>query len=92
LCDTTEEVFLRRGVQWRKMIQGRMILLNFKCLSLPSNKNLGKISYLNSQTNSWKELKMESYMVNHEKKIFFPISHFLIFIVKNFAKINFSAK
>jgi hypothetical protein len=37
------------------------------------NKNFGKISYLNSQTNPWKELKMENNMVNHEKKIFFSI-------------------
>jgi hypothetical protein len=34
---------------------------------LPSTKNLGKISYLNSQTNPWKELK--NNMVNYEKKI-----------------------
>jgi hypothetical protein len=54
-----------------KNIQRRMIFLNFKCFSFPSNKNFGKISYLNSQTNPWKELKMENYMVNHEKKIFF---------------------
>jgi hypothetical protein len=45
-----------------------MIFLNFKCLSLPSNNNLGKICYLNSQTNPLKELKMENYVVNHEKK------------------------
>jgi hypothetical protein len=38
------------------------------CLSLPSNKKLGKISYLNSQTNPWKELTMKNYMVNYEKK------------------------
>jgi hypothetical protein len=48
-----------------------MIFLNFKCLSLPSNKNLGKICYLNSQTNPWKEVKMENYMVHHEKNFFF---------------------
>ncbi len=61
LWDTTEEVFsivgynwrgfFRCGIQWEKNIQHRIIFLNFKCLSLPSNKNLGKISYLNSQTN-----------------------------------------
>jgi hypothetical protein len=56
-----------------KNIQRRMIFLNFKCLSLPSNKNFGKISYLNCQTNPWKELKMENYIVNHEKKNFFPL-------------------
>jgi hypothetical protein len=50
-----------------------MIFLNFNCLSLPSNKNLGKISYLNSQTNAWKELKMKKYMVIHEKNFFFPL-------------------
>ncbi len=72
LWDTTEEVFSRCGIQWEKNIQRRMIFLNFKCLSLPSNKNFGKISYLNSQTNPWKELKMENYMVNHEKN-FFPL-------------------
>jgi hypothetical protein len=38
---------------------------------LPSNKKFGKISYLNSQTKPWKEIKMENYMVNHEKKFFF---------------------
>jgi hypothetical protein len=42
-----------------------MIFLNFKCLSLSSNKNLGKIS----QTIPWKELKMENCMVDHEKII-----------------------
>jgi hypothetical protein len=62
LWDTTEEVFSivgynRRGFfpLWdtmeKKNIQRRKIFLNFKCLSLPSNKNFGKISYLNSQTN-----------------------------------------
>jgi hypothetical protein len=83
LWDTTEEAFFHCGIQrkrffsvvgynGKKNIQRRMIFLNFKCLSLPSNKNFGKISYLNSQTNLWKELKMENYMVNHEKKHFFP--------------------
>ncbi len=43
--------FFRCGIQWKKNIQRRMIFLNFKCLSLPPNKNFGKISYLNSQTN-----------------------------------------
>jgi hypothetical protein len=52
-----EEFCFRCGIQWKKMIQCRMIFLNFKRLSLPSNKNLGKISYLNSQTNPWKKLK-----------------------------------
>jgi hypothetical protein len=65
LCDTTEEVFFR-------IIQRRMKFLNFKCLSLPSNKNLVKICYLNSQTNPWKEVKMENYMV-HLEKFFFSI-------------------
>jgi hypothetical protein len=65
-----------------------MIFLNFKCLSLPSNKNLGKICYFNSQTNPWKEVKMENYMVHHEKKKFFSIvgynaaEIFLIFELK----------
>ncbi len=65
-----------------------MIFLNFKCLSLPPNKNFGKICFLNSQTNPWKELKMENYMVNHEKKFFFSIvgynaaEIFLIFELK----------
>jgi hypothetical protein len=49
-----------------------MKFLNFKCLSLPTNKNLGKIYYLNSQTNPWKEVKMENCMVHHEKKFFSP--------------------
>jgi hypothetical protein len=54
LWDTTEEVFsivgyngrgfFRCGIQWEKNIQRRMIFLNFKCLSLPPNKNFGKIS------------------------------------------------
>jgi hypothetical protein len=81
LWDTTEEVFsivgyngrdfFRCGIQWKKNIQRRMIFLNFKCLSLPSNKNFGKISYMNSKTNPWKELKMENYRVNHKKKFVF---------------------
>jgi hypothetical protein len=65
--------FFRCGIQWRKIIQCSMIFLNFKCLSLPSNRNLGKINYLNSQTNPWKKLKIESYMVTHEKNNFFPL-------------------
>ncbi len=71
LWDTMEEVFFYCGIQWRKMIQCKMIFLNFKCFSLPSNRNRGKISYLNSQTNPWKKLNMENDMVNHEKKCFF---------------------
>jgi hypothetical protein len=54
-----------------KMIQCRMIFINFKCLSLSSNKNLGKISYLNSQTNPWKELEMENYWLTMKKNYFF---------------------
>jgi hypothetical protein len=54
----------------KKNLQRRLIFLNFKGLLLPSNKNLGKIGYLNGQTNPWKELKMENYMVNHEKILF----------------------
>jgi hypothetical protein len=71
-----------------------MIFLHFKCLSLPSNKNLGKISYLNSQTNPWKELNMEYYMVNYENKFFVHHSRyfFKFLYFNNFAKINFSAK
>jgi hypothetical protein len=64
LWDTAEDFFFRCGIQWkrfffhcwiqwRKMKQRRMIFLNFKFLSLPSNRNLCKISYLNSQTNPW---------------------------------------
>ncbi len=78
LSDTTEEVFFHFGIQrkrffplWDTMEKNsthRMIFLNFKCLSLPSNKNLGKICYLNSQNNPWKEVKIENYVVNHEKK------------------------
>ncbi len=97
LWDTTEEVFFHCGIQWEKNIQLRMIFLNFKCLSLPSNKNVGKISYLNSQTKPWKELIMENYMVNHEKKIFSlwdtAQQRFFKFLnLNNFTKINFSAK
>ncbi len=76
LWDTTEEgffvvgyngrSFFHCGIQWRKIIQCRMIFSNFKCLSVLSNRNLGKISYLNSQTNLWKKFKMENYMVQHE--------------------------
>jgi hypothetical protein len=62
--------FFRCGIQWKKIIQSSMIFLNFKCLSLPLNENLGKICYLNSQTYPWKELKMENYMVNHETFFF----------------------
>jgi hypothetical protein len=71
-----------------------MIFLNFKCLSLPSNKNFGKISYLNSQTSPWKELKMENYMVNHEKKKISIVGYnaaeiFLIFGLKYFHENKF---
>ncbi len=74
-----------------------MIFLNFKCLSLPSNKNFGKISYLNCQTNPWKELKMENYMVNYEKKIFSIVGYntaeiFLIFELKYFHENKFFCK
>jgi hypothetical protein len=70
------------------------IFLNFKCLSLPSNKNLGKISYLNSQTNLWKELIMTNYIVSYEEN-FVSIGGYTtatIFNLNNLAKINFSAK
>jgi hypothetical protein len=93
-----EEVFFRCGIQWKKNIQRRMIFINFKCLSLPSNKNFGKISYLNSQTNPWKELKMENYMVNHEKNVFFfhcgiqRSRDFLIFERKYFHENKFFSK
>ncbi len=63
--------FFHCGIQWRKMIQRKMIFLNFKFLSLPSNRNLGKINYLNNKTNPWEKLKIENYMVNHEKLFFF---------------------
>jgi hypothetical protein len=46
--DTTEMVFSVVGYNGEKKLQRRMVFLNFKCLSLPSNKNLGKICYLNS--------------------------------------------
>jgi hypothetical protein len=108
LWDATEEVFsivgyngrgfFRCGIQWKKNIQCRIIFLNLKCLSLPLNKNFGKNSYLNSQTNPWKELKIENYMVNHEKKIFFHCGiqrsrdFFKFLNFNNFTKINFSAK
>ncbi len=85
--DTMEEVFFRCGIQWKKIIQRSMIFLNFKCLSLPSNENLGKICYLNSQTNPWKEVKVVNYMVHHEKTFFFHCGiqrsrDFLIFELK----------
>jgi hypothetical protein len=75
-----------------------MKFLNFKCLSLPPNKNFGKISYLNSQTNPWKELKMENYMVKGENKMFSIVGHnaaeifFKFLNLNNFTKIHFSAK
>ncbi len=72
LWDTMEEVFFHCGIQWRKMIQCRVIFINFESLSLPSNRNIGKISCFNSQTNHLKKLKMENYMVTHEN-IFFPL-------------------
>jgi hypothetical protein len=72
LWDTMEEVFFHCGIQWRKRIQCRMIFLNFKCLSLSSNRNLGKISYLNSQINPWKKLKTENIWLTM-KKICFSI-------------------
>jgi hypothetical protein len=50
LYPTTQKVLFHCGIQWRKRIQRRMII-PFKCLSLPSGEYLGKISYLNIQTN-----------------------------------------
>jgi hypothetical protein len=50
LYPTTQKVLFHCGIQWRKRIQRRMII-PFKCLSLPSGENLGKISYLHIQTN-----------------------------------------
>jgi hypothetical protein len=74
-----------------------MIFSNFKCLSPPSNYNLGKISYLNSQTNPWKELKVENCIVNYGKICFLivgytPAEIFNFLNLNNFAKITFSAK
>jgi hypothetical protein len=74
LWDTTEEVFSVVGYNEKKYTM-QMIFLNFKCLSLPSNKNLGKISFLNTQTNPWKVLKMENYMVKHETNFFFVVGY-----------------
>jgi hypothetical protein len=96
-CGIQRKRFFPLWDTMEKNIQRRMIFFNFKCLSLPSNKNFGKISYLNSQTNLWNELKMENYMVNHEK-FFFPLwdttqQRFFKFLnLNNFTKINFSAK
>jgi hypothetical protein len=64
---------------------------------LPSNKNFGKISYLNCQTNPWKELKMENYMVNHENNFFSIVGYnaaeiFLIFELKYFHENKFLSK
>jgi hypothetical protein len=74
-----------------------MIFLNFKCISLPSNNNLGKISFLNSQTNPRKELKMENYMVNHDKNFFSIVGYnaakiFLIFELKYYHENKFISK
>jgi hypothetical protein len=76
LWDTSEEIFSIAGYNGRgffplwdtmeKIYTTQNDILNFKCLPLPSNKNLGKIS----QTIPWKELKMKYYMVDHEKKKF----------------------
>jgi hypothetical protein len=52
-----------------------MIFLNFKCLSVFSIRNQGKISYLNSQTNPWKKLKMENYMIKHKKFCFSVVGY-----------------
>jgi hypothetical protein len=106
--DTMEEFFFHCGIQRKRVFSvvghnGKNYttqndIFKFKCLSLPSNKNFGKITYLNCQTNPWKELKMENYMINHEKKCFFPLwditqQRFFKFLnLNNFTKINFSAK
>jgi hypothetical protein len=89
-----EKILFRCGTHWRKIIQPRVIFLKFRCLPLPSNKNLGKISYLNSQINPWKELKKENDMVNHETKFFHCGIHrsreiFLIFKLKFLCEKNF---
>jgi hypothetical protein len=95
LWDTIEEIFPMWDTM-EKNYQCRMIFLNFKCLSLPSNRNLGKISFLNSQTIPRKKLKMENYMVNHENTFFSVFSLqqriFLFLSFNNFGKLNFSAK
>ncbi len=51
-----------------KMKQCRMIFLNFKCRSLPSDENLDKFSYLNVPINPWRKLKMK-YIASYEKYI-----------------------
>jgi hypothetical protein len=58
LYPTTKKILFHCGIQWRKMIQRRMIFSNFKVISLSSDENLGRISYLEIQTNHWRKIKM----------------------------------
>jgi hypothetical protein len=47
LYHTAQKILFHCGIQQRKIIQHRIMILSFKYLSLPSDENLGKISYLN---------------------------------------------
>ncbi len=51
-------------------MQRRMTFLNFKCRSLLSDENLGKISYLNIPANPWRKFKMLNYKASYEKTLF----------------------
>ncbi len=66
---TTQKVLYYFWIQWRKMIHRRIIFLNFKCLSLPSDKTLGKIGFVNIQIKPWREVKMLNYIVGFMKKL-----------------------
>ncbi len=46
--NTMDEVFSVVGYNGKKLYNAEWYFKIFKCLSLPSNKNLGKICYLNS--------------------------------------------
>jgi hypothetical protein len=58
--------------QRRKRIQRRIIFVKFKGLPLPSDENLGKISYLNIKINPWRKLKKINKQAKYEK-IFFCV-------------------
>jgi hypothetical protein len=51
LYPTTHKVLFHCGIQQRKMIQRRINFLNFKCLLLTLDVNVGKNNYLNIQSN-----------------------------------------
>jgi hypothetical protein len=80
LRGTTEEVFSIVGNNgrgffplWDKMEKKDTTqndIFKFKVPLIALKQNLRQISYLNRQTNPWKEIRMENYMVNHENSFF----------------------